>query len=71
MSDPKHDVIGIGNAIVDVIARHEDSFLSANGLAKGSMQLVDESGALELYEKIGPATEISGGSAANTIAGIT
>lgn len=71
MSDPKHDVIGIGNAIVDVIARHEDSFLSANGLAKGSMQLVDEAGALELYDKIGPATEISGGSAANTIAGIT
>lgn len=71
MPEPEHDVIGIGNAIVDVIARHDDSFLSANGLMKGSMQLVDEEGALSLYDKLGPAMEISGGSAANTIAGIT
>ncbi|MEE4235300.1 MAG: adenosine kinase [Anderseniella sp.] len=71
MPEPEHDVIGIGNAIVDVMARHDDSFLSANGLLKGSMQLVDEAGALSLYDKLGPAMEISGGSAANTIAGLT
>ncbi len=71
MPAPEYDVIGIGNAIVDVIARHDDSFLSANGLLKGSMQLVDEAGALSLYGKLGPAMEISGGSAANTIAGVT
>lgn len=71
MSGKKIDVLGIGNAIVDVIARHDDAFLDQNGLVKGSMQLVDEAGALSLYDKIGPGTEISGGSAANTIAGIT
>lgn len=71
MPERKHDVIGIGNAIVDVIARHDDDFLADNSLVKGSMQLVDEAGALSLYDKLGPATEISGGSAANTIAGLT
>ena len=70
MSDTRYQVLGIGNAIVDVIARHDDSFLAAQSLAKGSMQLVDEDGALALYSKIGPAIEISGGSAANTIAGV-
>jgi sugar/nucleoside kinase (ribokinase family) len=70
MSDYEFDLLGIGNAIVDVIVRQDDSFLDANSLVKGSMQLVDEAGALALYSKIGPATEISGGSAANTIAGI-
>ncbi len=71
MSGKKIDVLGIGNAIVDVIARHDDAFLDQHGLVKGSMQLVDEAGALSLYDKIGPGIEISGGSAANTIAGIT
>ena len=71
MSGKKIDVLGIGNAIVDVIARHDDAFLDRHGLVKGSMQLVDEAGALSLYDKIGPGIEISGGSAANTIAGIT
>jgi sugar/nucleoside kinase (ribokinase family) len=71
MTSPRHDVIGIGNAIVDVIARHDDVFLSDNELGKGSMQLVDEAGALALYDKLGPAVEISGGSAANTITGVT
>jgi sugar/nucleoside kinase (ribokinase family) len=71
MTSPRHDVIGIGNAIVDVIARHDDAFLSDNELGKGSMQLVDEAGALALYDKLGPAVEISGGSAANTITGVT
>ncbi len=65
------DVLGIGNAIVDVIARHDDAFLDDNALDKGAMALIDEDGALSLYDKIGPATEISGGSAANTIAGVT
>ena len=65
------DVLGIGNAIVDVIARQEEAFLDLHGLEKGSMLLVDEDGVLSLYDKIGPATEISGGSAANTIAGVT
>ena len=71
MPDQGPDVLGIGNAIVDIIAQHDDVFLTDNGLAKGSMQLIDEAGAVSLYGKIGPATEISGGSAGNTIAGIT
>ncbi len=65
------DVLGIGNAIVDVIARHDDTFLTDNALDKGAMQLIDEDDAVALYDRIGPATEISGGSAANTIAGVT
>lgn len=64
------DVLGIGNAIVDTISRAEDDFLAANGLAKGSMALVDEARAAALYEKMGPTTVISGGSAANTMAGL-
>ncbi len=71
MSRNNVDVLGIGNAIVDVIARQEDAFLDLHALDKGSMQLVDEAGIAALYDNIGPATEISGGSAANTIAGIT
>ena len=71
MSRSEIDVLGIGNAIVDVIAQHDDSFLEQNSLIKGSMQLVDEQGALSLYGKIGPGIEISGGSAANTIVGVT
>jgi len=70
MSDEKLDVVGIGNAIVDVIARAEDSFLEANDLAKGSMRLIDEAEAGQLYDAMGPAVESSGGSAANTIAGL-
>jgi sugar/nucleoside kinase (ribokinase family) len=64
------DVLGIGNAIVDTISRAEDDFLAAAGLAKGSMALVDEARAAALYEKMGPTTVISGGSAANTMAGL-
>lgn len=71
MTKSEIDVLAIGNAIVDVIAQHDDSFLNENSLAKGSMQLVDENGALSLYDKIGPGIEISGGSAANTIVGVT
>jgi sugar/nucleoside kinase (ribokinase family) len=65
-----YDVVGIGNAIVDVIARCDDAFLAANSLAKGAMTLVDAERALNLYAKMGPGTEMSGGSAANTMAGI-
>ena len=70
MTDSTYDVVGIGNAIVDIIARCDDEFLAAQELAKGHMQLVDQTAASALYDAIGPAVEISGGSAANTIAGI-
>jgi len=64
------DVVGIGNAIVDVLSHTDDTFLKANDLVKGSMRLIDPEEAQNLYSRMGPATEISGGSAANTIAGI-
>jgi sugar/nucleoside kinase (ribokinase family) len=70
MPETKFDVVGIGNAIVDVIARAEDDFLVAEGLAKGSMNLIDEARADGLYAKMGAATEMSGGSGGNTIAGL-
>jgi sugar/nucleoside kinase (ribokinase family) len=65
-----YQVVGIGNALVDVISHVEDDFLAANGVEKGIMQLIDTARAVELYRRMGPAREISGGSAANTIAGI-
>lgn len=64
------DVAGIGNAIVDVIAHADESFLADEGFAKGSMTLIDAARADALYAKIGPAIESSGGSAGNTMAGI-
>ena len=64
------DVIAIGNAIVDVLTSADDDFLDAHGMVKGSMQLIDESTAGLLYADMGPAIEMSGGSAANTAAGI-
>jgi len=64
------DVLAIGNAIVDVLARVEDSFLADWQLAKGSMRLIDEAEAERLYAAFGPAIEVSGGSAANTVAGV-
>jgi sugar/nucleoside kinase (ribokinase family) len=70
MSDPRYDVLGIGNAIVDVIARAEDDFLLAHGMHKGAMALIDETRARGVYDAMGPAVEISGGSAANTTAGV-
>lgn len=66
----KFQVVGIGNAMVDVLASATDAFLSSNGIDKGIMQLTDRERGVELYGLIGPAKEISGGSAANTIAGI-
>src|SRR5689334_519931 len=68
MSEPTLDILGIGNAIVDVQARAEDSFLEAQGLAKGGMQLVGAEAAEALYGRMGPGVESSGGSAANTCA---
>ena len=70
MSNAKYDVLGIGNAIVDVLSRAEDAFLTQHGLIKGAMQLIDEAQAQALYAEMAPAVEISGGSAAHTIAGI-
>ena len=70
MADSAYDVVGIGNAIVDIIARCDDAFLSKHDLAKGFMRLIDAEEANRLYEAMGPAVERSGGSAANTIAGL-
>ncbi|MEO1686828.1 MAG: adenosine kinase [Pseudomonadota bacterium] len=70
MSAKTYDVVGIGNAIVDVLAKVDDSFLDSNGVEKGIMQLIDAERAVGLYGMMGPAQEISGGSAANTIAGL-
>lgn len=66
----KYDVMAIGNAIVDVIASASHEFLAEEMLTPGGMQLIDEARAAELYQHMGPAREISGGSAANTIAGM-
>ncbi len=65
----KYDVLGIGNAIVDVIAPVEDVFLNQQNITKASMTLIDEGRAQSLYDAFPPAQETSGGSAANTIAG--
>ncbi|MEW6581646.1 MAG: adenosine kinase, partial [Actinomycetota bacterium] len=66
---PALDIVGIGNAIVDVLAHSDDAFLEANGLVKGIMRLVDEEEAHRIYDGMGPGVECSGGSAANTMAG--
>lgn len=71
MSDPRYDVIAIGNAIVDVMAPCSDELIDELGLNKGGMTLVDEDQAQALYAAMGPAREISGGSAANTLAGLS
>ena len=70
MNDKPLDVLAIGNAIVDVIADADDAFLSAQGLDKGSMRLIDEGEAMRLYDEMGPGREVSGGSAGNTAAGL-
>ncbi len=64
------DVIGIGNALVDVISHESDEFVRAHGLTKGTMHLIDEARAHALYSAMGTGIEISGGSAANTIVGV-
>ena len=70
MTSPQLDVVAIGDAIVDVIATADDSFLETHGLTKGSMQLLSTAQADALYAAMGPAREISGGSAANSMAGV-
>ena len=70
MTQPRLDVLAIGNAIVDVLADADDAFLQAQGLAKGSMRLIDEAEAERLYGLMGPGREASGGSAGNTAAGL-
>ncbi len=66
----RFDVVGIGNALVDVIAHHHDDFLTANTVVKGSMTLIDPARSVELYDAMGAGVEMSGGSAANTMTGV-
>jgi sugar/nucleoside kinase (ribokinase family) len=70
MPQTDYDVVCIGNAIVDVLAKTDDAFLKGNRLTKGAMTLIDAAKAELLYSAMGPGIEISGGSAANTAAGI-
>jgi len=70
MAEAKYDVLGIGNAIFDVLVKTDEKFLADHGMTKGGMALIDEARAASIYRDMGPATEMSGGSAANTIVGI-
>jgi adenosine kinase len=70
MTSTRYDVLGIGNAIVDVIARADEDFLLKQGMRKGTMTLINEARAEAIYDAMGPAVEMSGGSAANTIVGL-
>ena len=70
MASPAHDVVGIGSAIVDVIAHADEAFLARRSLTKGIMRLIDGLEADRLYAEMGPGVEMSGGSVANTMAGI-
>lgn len=70
MTNRPIDVLAIGNAIVDVIAESDDEFIAGEGMHKGGMRLIDEAEANRLYAAMGPGRELSGGSAANTVAGI-
>jgi sugar/nucleoside kinase (ribokinase family) len=70
MTEAKYDVLGIGNAIFDILVKTDESFLAAHGMTKGGMALIDEARAAAIYRDMGPAVEISGGSAANTIVGV-
>ncbi len=70
MTSAKYDVLGIGNAIFDVLVQTDEAFLAAHGMTKGGMALIDETRAASIYRDMGPAVEMSGGSAANTIVGL-
>ncbi len=70
MTQASLDVVGIGNAIVDVIAHAEEAFLAREALVKGTMTLIDAPRAEALYQMMGPAVEVSGGSVGNTMAGL-
>ena len=64
------DVVGLGNALVDVLSHESDEFVESHGLVKGSMALIDAEQSERLYAAMGPGTEVSGGSAANTMVGV-
>ncbi|MBT6861132.1 MAG: adenosine kinase [Rhodospirillaceae bacterium] len=70
MAETQYDVTGIGNAIVDVLTQADDAFIADHGLEKGAMTLIDTETAEKIYGDMGSAVEVSGGSAANTIAGL-
>ncbi len=70
MAESGLDVVAIGNAIVDVVASAEEAFLAAEGVARGAMTLIDAPRAEELYARMGPGIEMSGGSAANSMVGL-
>jgi sugar/nucleoside kinase (ribokinase family) len=70
MTQPLYDVVGIGSAIVDIIARCDDAFITNQGLDKGTMRLIDEIEVERLYALMGPAVEISGGTVPNTCVGL-
>ena len=74
MAETKYDVLGIGNAIFDVLVRTDEGFLKRHGMTKGGMALIDEARALAIYGDMGKDSgtpvEMSGGSAANTIVGV-
>ena len=70
MTDTRFDVLGVGNAIVDVLAQVDDAFITTHELAKDAMLLIDEDRATSLYDAFPPSEEISGGSAANSLAGV-
>src|SRR5258706_12914995 len=70
MTSAKYDVLGIGNAIFDILVQTDESFLGQHGMIKGGMALIDEARAASIYRDMGPAIEMSGGSAANTIVGV-
>jgi sugar/nucleoside kinase (ribokinase family) len=70
MTSAAFDVLGIGNAIVDVITHGDEAFLTRHALVKGAMTLIDEARAEALYAAMGPGVEISGGSCGNTMAGV-
>ena len=70
MNETVYDVVGIGNAIVDVLTQADDAFLEQQQLTKGAMTIIDAEQAEQLYSVMGPGVEKSGGSAANTIASL-
>src|ERR1700731_1920124 len=70
MTEAKYDVLGIGNAMFDVLVQTDEDFLGRHGMPKGGMALIDEARAEAIYRDMGPAIEMSGGSAANTIVGL-
>jgi sugar/nucleoside kinase (ribokinase family) len=70
VTDTTYDVVGIGNALVDVLSHEDEAFIAAHGLTKGAMTLIEDDRAEELYGSLGHRTEMSGGSAANTLVGV-